>query len=214
MHDVARLGRLLLLAVALSAAACRGLDLDDVDDAFALTTKVFEYVSKSWEIVDKVEEHVGHDNTPLVWFAKKRERSILNNFGHITHMVRMTQKQNDEIRSITLGSLKKLQSLPGAVLNGIQVNELLESVRSIENDFKTMEGMCCCLRVHYPKFPRTIHGDGRFTTTNKRLSIPFIRNSFSSLAALPCNEAVVPNYKFNARVCMRLHVFTSDFEQI
>jgi len=53
----------------------------------------------------------------------------------------MTQKETNDIRTMMLGSLKKLQSMPYAVLNGLQINELLESVRSIENDFSTMEGV-------------------------------------------------------------------------
>lgn len=141
-------GRPLLLALLALSAARAAVDMEDVNDVFDLTVKVFGYVAKSWEIVDKVDEHVGKENTPQVWFTKKRERLILNNFGRITHIVSATQRQNDEIRSVTLGSLKKLQSLPNAVLNGIQINELLESVRSIENDLKTMEGACVCVCLY------------------------------------------------------------------
>lgn len=117
-----------------------GFSVEEADDVFELTTKVMEMVSKSWEIVDKVEDRVGDVNAPLVWFTKKRERKILTNFGHLTHLVHMTQKETDNIRTMMLSSLKKLQSFPNAVLNGIQINEILESVRSIENDFRTMEG--------------------------------------------------------------------------
>ncbi|XP_025418237.1 uncharacterized protein LOC112688982 isoform X2 [Sipha flava] len=116
-----------------------GLEWDDVNDIFGMTKNVVEYVSKSWDIVDKVPEHVGSENTPLIWFTKKRERSILTNFGRITQIVRSMQKETDDIRSIMLSNLNKLQSMSDVVLNGIQINELLESVRSIENDFKTME---------------------------------------------------------------------------
>lgn len=117
--------------------------MDDADDVFELTTKVLGFVSKSWEVADKMEERVGDDKGPLIWYTKKKERLILTNFGRITHLVQMTQKETDDIRSMMLGSLKKLQNMHNAVLNGIQVNELLESVRSIENDFNTMEGAYC-----------------------------------------------------------------------
>ncbi|XP_050438388.1 uncharacterized protein LOC126844318 isoform X2 [Adelges cooleyi] len=116
-----------------------GFDLETADDAFSLTAKVVEYVTKTWEIADKVEERVGNDNSPVVWFTKKKERMILHNFGIITQLMKTSQKDTDDVRSMMLGSLKKLQNMPNVVLNGIQVNELLESVRSIENDYKTME---------------------------------------------------------------------------
>jgi hypothetical protein len=119
------------------------VSFDDIDDVFELTTKVFDFVSKSWEVADKVEERLGNENTPLVWYTKKKERKILSYFGQITQLVQITQKETNDIRTMMLVSLKKLQSLPDAVLNGMQINELLESVRSIENDFMTMEGMYC-----------------------------------------------------------------------
>jgi len=119
------------------------VSFDDIDDVFELTTKVFDFVSKSWEVADKVEERLGSENTPLVWYTKKKERKILSYFGQITQLVQVTQKETNDIRTMMLVSLKKLQSLPDAVLNGMQINELLESVRSIENDFMTMEGMYC-----------------------------------------------------------------------
>lgn len=118
-----------------------GFDLEDADDIFELTTKVMHYVSSTWEIADKVEERVGNENGPLIWFTKKKERLILSNFEKITQLVHKTLKETSDVSSIMLRSLKKLESMPNTVLNGIQINELLESVRSIENDFKTMEGM-------------------------------------------------------------------------
>lgn len=131
----------LLAFLALSVTSNKGISLEDADDVFELTTKVMETVSKSWDLIDKVEDRVVDEKTPLVWFTKKRERQILTNFGHITHLVHMTQKETDGVRSMMLSSLKKLQSMPITVLNGIQINELLESVRSIESDFLTMESM-------------------------------------------------------------------------
>lgn len=118
-----------------------GFDLDNADDIFELTTKVMHYVTSTWEIADKVEERVGNENGPLVWYTKKKERLILNNFEKITQLVHKTLKETSDLSSIMLRNLKKLENMPNAVLNGIQINELLESVRSIENDFKTMEGM-------------------------------------------------------------------------
>lgn len=129
------------IAIALACIAfTNGFDLETADDAFSLTAKVFEYVTKSWEIADKVEERVGDDQTPIVWFAKKKERMILHNFGVITDLIQSSQKDTADIRFLMLSSLKKLQNMPNVVLNGIQVNELLESVRSLENDYRTMEG--------------------------------------------------------------------------
>lgn len=122
------------------SSSSSGLEIDDVSDIFGMTKNVVDYVSKSWDIVEKVPEHVGDENTPLIWFTKKRERTILTNFGRITQIVRTMQKETDDIRYIMLSNLNKLQSMSDVVLNGIQINELLESVRSIENDFKTMEG--------------------------------------------------------------------------
>lgn len=130
----------ILALLALLISPNIGFSIEEADDVFELTTKVMEMVSKSWELVDKVEDRVGDEKAPLVWFTKKKERQILSNFGHLTHLVHMTQKETDSIRTMMLSSLKKLQSLPNAVLNGIQINEILESVRSIENDFRTMEG--------------------------------------------------------------------------
>ncbi|XP_026816219.1 uncharacterized protein LOC113555852 isoform X2 [Rhopalosiphum maidis] len=115
------------------------VSFDDINDVFELTTKVFDFVSKSWEVADKVEDRLGNENTPLVWYIKKKERKILSYFGQITQLVQVTQKETNDIRTMMLVSLKKLQSLPDAVLNGMQINELLDSVRSIENDFMTME---------------------------------------------------------------------------
>jgi len=102
---------------------------------------VLDVVGKSWDVADNMEDHLNGDDTPLVWFTKKKERKILSYFGHITHLVQMIQKETKDIRTMMLGSLKKLQSMPDAVLNGMQINELLESVRSIENDYSTMEGV-------------------------------------------------------------------------
>lgn len=62
------------------------------------------------------------------------------NFGRITQLVFNLQKNTNDVRSTMLSSLKKLQSLPNTVLNGIQINELLQSVRSIENDYITLRG--------------------------------------------------------------------------
>ncbi|XP_022176915.1 uncharacterized protein LOC111038214 isoform X1 [Myzus persicae] len=129
----------LLVCAVLLIPTSSGVSFDEVDDVFELTTKVFDFVSKSWEVADKVEERLGSENTPLVWFTKKKERKILSYFGHITHLVQMTQKETNDIRTMMLVSLKRLQSMSDAVLNGMQINELLESVRSIENDFSTME---------------------------------------------------------------------------
>jgi len=130
----------LFVCVVLLIPASRGVSFDEVDDVFELTTKVLDFVSKSWEVADKVEDRLGNENTPLVWYTKKKERKLLSYFGHITHLVQMTQKETNDVRTMMLVSLKRLQSLPDAVLNGMQINELLESVRSIENDFSTMEG--------------------------------------------------------------------------
>lgn len=118
-----------------------GIDTEDVQDVFDLTTKVLDYVSKTWDVVNKIEERTGDEKAPLIWFTKRKERKILTNFGRITNLVKITQKETDDVRTMMLGNLKKLQSLPDAMLNGIQVNELLECVRSIENDFSTMEGL-------------------------------------------------------------------------
>lgn len=131
----------LLTCLVLSAPPISGISVEDADDVFELTTKVFEYVAKSWEIADKVGERLGDEGTPAVWFTKKKERMLMTNFGRITQLVHKTQKDTEDVRSMMLGSLKRLQSMPNAVLNGIQINELLESVRSLENDYKTMEGM-------------------------------------------------------------------------
>lgn len=131
----------LLVWVVLLIPASGGVSFDEVDDIFELTNKVLEFVSKSWEVADNMEERLGSENTPLVWFTKKKERKILSYFGRITHLVQMTQKETNDIRTMMLVSLKRLQSMPDAVLNGMQINELLESVRSIENDFSTMEGV-------------------------------------------------------------------------
>ncbi|XP_050526498.1 uncharacterized protein LOC126897171 isoform X2 [Daktulosphaira vitifoliae] len=128
------------IIIALSCISLtNGFDLDMADDAFSLTAKVFEYVTKTWEIADKVEDRVGDDKAPVVWFTKKKERMILHNFGVITELLQSSQKDTADIRFMMLSSLKKLQNMPNVVLNGIQVNELLESVRSLENDYKTME---------------------------------------------------------------------------
>lgn len=135
----------LIACLFLSAPPISGVSLEDADDVFELTTKVFEYVAKSWEIAEKVGERIGNEDTPPVWFTKKKERMLMTNFGRITQMVHKTQKDTEDVRSLMLGSLKKLQSMPNTVLNGIQINELLESVRSIENDYTTMEGMYFCL---------------------------------------------------------------------
>ncbi|XP_025191079.1 uncharacterized protein LOC112591459 isoform X2 [Melanaphis sacchari] len=132
----------LLISVVLSITASNvncNLSFDDIDDVFELTTKVFHFISQSWDVADKMEEHLGDENTPIVWYTKKKERKILSYFGQITHLMQITQKETNELRTMMLVSLKKLQSLPDAVLNGMQINELLESVRSIENDFMTME---------------------------------------------------------------------------
>lgn len=131
----------LLVCSVLLISTSSSVSIDEVDDVFELTSKVFDFVSKSWEVADNVEDRLGDENTPLVWFTKKKERKILSYFGHITQLVQMTQKETNAIRTMMLGSLKKLQSMPDAVLNGLQINELLESVRSIENDFSTMEGV-------------------------------------------------------------------------
>lgn len=130
----------LVLSISVNSV-CSNVSLDDVFDVFELTTKVFNFISKSWEVADDMEDHLGNENTPLVWYTKKKERRILNYFGQITHLVQVTQKETNDIRSMMLVSLKKLESMPDVLLNGIQINELLESVRSIENDFMTMEGM-------------------------------------------------------------------------
>lgn len=134
----------LLVCLVLSISVnnvCSNVSLDDVFDVFELTTKVLNFISKSWEVADDMEDRVGNENTPLVWYTKKKERKILNYFGQITHLVQVTQKETNDIRTMMLVSLKKLESMPDVLLNGIQINELLESVRSIENDFMTMEGM-------------------------------------------------------------------------
>lgn len=135
--------------LALTITPIKGFDSEDVEDVFELTTKVMEFVSKTWDVVNKVEEHTGDEKTPLVWFTKTKERKILANFGRITKLVKTTQKETDDIRSLMLGNLKKIQSLPDAMLNGIQVNELLECVRSIDNDFSTMEGLYCKFTLIY-----------------------------------------------------------------
>lgn len=129
--------------LALTISPCAGFDVEEVEDIYDLTAKVIGFVSKTWEVVDKVEERVSNEKTPLVWFTKTKERKILTNFGRITNLVKATTRDTDDLRSMMLGNLKKLQHMPNAMLNGIQVNELLESVRSIENDFNTMEGMHC-----------------------------------------------------------------------
>ncbi|XP_027850312.2 uncharacterized protein LOC114129706 isoform X2 [Aphis gossypii] len=132
----------LLVCLVLSISVnnvCSDVSLDDVFDVFELTTKVFNFISKSWEVADDMENRIGNENTPLVWYTKKKERKILNYFGQITHLVQVTQKETNDIRTMMLVSLKKLESMPDVLLNGIQINELLESVRSLENDFMTME---------------------------------------------------------------------------
>ncbi|VVC42301.1 Protein of unknown function DUF4803 [Cinara cedri] len=130
---------LAVLCLALFTTTNSSVISEDVEDVFDLTTKVLEYVSKTWDVVNKVEEHAGDEKAPLVWFTKTKERRILTSFGRITNLVKMTQTETDDIRTMMLSNLKKLQSIPDATLNGIQVNELLECVRSIENDFSTME---------------------------------------------------------------------------
>lgn len=131
----------LLTCFILSAPPISGVSIEDADDVFELTSKVFEYVAKSWQIADQVGERLGNEGTPAVWYTKKKERMLMTNFGRITQLVHNTQKDTEDVRTMMLGSLKRLQSMPNSVLNGIQINELLESVRSIENDYKTMEGM-------------------------------------------------------------------------
>lgn len=117
--------------------------VEDVDDVFDLTSRVLEIIAKSWRIIEKVEERAGDEKTPFAWYMKKKERMLLNNLGRIVQLVHVTQRETDDLRSMTLVSLKKLQSLPSAVINGIQVNDLLESVRSLENDYATMTGVYC-----------------------------------------------------------------------
>lgn len=129
--------------LALMISPCAGFDTEQVEDIYDLTSKVIGFVSKTWEVVNTVEERSGDEKTPLVWFTKTKERKILTNFGRLTYLVKATTKDTDDLRTIMLSNLKKLQSIPNAMLNGIQVNELLESVRSIENDFNTMEGLHC-----------------------------------------------------------------------
>lgn len=136
---------LLACLLMLSVSPSNQFDFDAADDVFDLTTRILEVIAKSWRIVEKVEERAGDEKTPLAWYMKKKERMLLNNLGHIAHLVHITQSDTDDIRSMMLGSLKKLQSLPKAVINGIQVNELLESVRSLENDYTTMTGAYCSI---------------------------------------------------------------------
>ncbi|KAF0749740.1 Uncharacterized protein FWK35_00037102, partial [Aphis craccivora] len=128
----------LVLSISVNSV-CSNVYLDDIFDVFELTTKVFDFINKSWEVADNTEDHLGDENTPLLWYTKKKERRILNYFGQITHLVQVTQKETNDIRTMMLVNLKKLESMPDVLLNGIQINELLESVRSIENDFMTME---------------------------------------------------------------------------
>lgn len=125
--------------MALSAPPISGVFVN-MGDVYELTSTVFEFVEKSWVIANDVRERLETENTPPVWYTKKKERKLMTNFGRITQLVSKTQEDTDNVRSTMLSSLKKLQSLPDAVLNGIQINELLESVRSIENDYTTMEG--------------------------------------------------------------------------
>lgn len=132
---------LLAFLLLLLVSSSNQVDSDDVENVFELTTKVFDVISKSWVIAEKVEERTGEDNAPVVWYTKKKERALLNSFGRISHLIQSIQKETNDVRSMMLGSLKKLQYLPNAFLNGIQINELLESVRSLENDFKIMEGV-------------------------------------------------------------------------
>lgn len=134
-------GLLTILLLLFVSSSNQVVDSDDVENVFELTTKVFDVISKSWVIAEKVEERTGDDGTPLIWYTKKKERMLLNSFGRIAQLIHKIQKETNDVRSMMLGSLKKLQYMPNAFLNGIQINELLESVRSLENDFKTMEGM-------------------------------------------------------------------------
>lgn len=138
MYFKSSLAFLLLLFVLSSNQV---IDSDDVENVFELTTKVFDVISKSWVIAEKVEERTSNDGAPLIWYTKKKERMLLSNFGRIAQLIHTIQKETNDVRSMMLGSLKKLQYMPNTFLNGIQINELLESVRSLENDFKTMEGV-------------------------------------------------------------------------
>lgn len=135
-------GLLTFLLLLLVSSSDQVVDSDDVENVFELTTKVFDVISKSWVVAEKVEERTtGEDGTPLIWFTKKKERLLLNSFGRIAQFIHTIQKETNDVKSMMLGSLKKLQYMPNAFLNGIQINELLESVRSLENDFKNMEGV-------------------------------------------------------------------------
>lgn len=107
---------------------------------FSLTKHVLDIIEESWDIILKLEDRVGDQKTPMLWFIKKKERALLAHVSRISEFVHTTQKDTEEIRTMMLHSLKKLQSSPDAVLNGIQINELLESVRSIESDYTTMNG--------------------------------------------------------------------------
>lgn len=133
--------KFLLLCVVLSILASGDATIDEFDDVFELTSKVFDLVNKAWEVADRMDDRLGDENTPVAWYTKKKERKILNSFGHITQLMQINQKETNDIRTMMLVSLKRLQSMSDSILNGIQVNELLESVRSIENDFSTMEGV-------------------------------------------------------------------------
>lgn len=130
----------LLACLALSTPPISGVYVQ-IGDVFELTSRVFEFVEKSWVIADDARERLENENAPPMWYTKKNERKLMTNFGRISQMVSNTQKDTENVRTTMLSSLKKLQSLPDAVLNGIQINELLESVRSIENDYTTMEGV-------------------------------------------------------------------------
>lgn len=133
----------LLAYVALSATSTAALVddvVDNVNDVYELTSKVFELVQKTWDFADKMDERLGDENAPLVWYTKKKERKAVSTFGRISQLMQNIQRETDDIRTMMFSSLSKLQSMPDVVLNGMQINVLLESVRSIENDFKTMKG--------------------------------------------------------------------------
>lgn len=133
----------LLAFLALSATSTSALVddvVDNVSDIYELTSKVFALVQSTWNFADKLDERLGDEQAPLVWYTKKKERAVISTFGRISQLIQNIQKETDDVRTMMFRSLSKLQSMPDVVLNGMQINVLLESVRSIENDFKTMKG--------------------------------------------------------------------------
>lgn len=107
-----------------------GIDTEHVNDIFGVTANVFEYVSNAWDVVNDVGER----------FAEAKERKILTEIRRITNMVKATQTETDDIKIAILGYLRNLKFSTDALFNGIQVGELLECVKSIQDDFSIMEG--------------------------------------------------------------------------